>query len=316
MRTMGALLLSLACAVQVAWPQNQSDATTRSVGQTSREAGTPGPAVTVHSAHEGHDLRDATIAGGAGFLLGLVAGHYLGGRHSPEKVLSHDGPQIPHSFTMSSLTILGFVKGNWPMVLEYEITEPGLYLLTVSADNTAPFTYLLDASHFGHRQVIIRNLPERFGPTPRAGSYTLQAMSNHPGEVTPVFLRVFGIGAGDRAVGSVAIDGLRFGPAEIGAQNRGTALYGFHSRADFERVTAEFNYVGKVQGCVVSVFEDKQDIKDVVRRDTTIDNKQWDLRKAKAKPGQHMLAVRAWYTLKSGGDWVMAWSPQLVRVDE
>jgi hypothetical protein len=71
-----------------------------------------------------------------------------------------------------------------------------------------------------------------------------------------------------------------------------------------------------VDGSVVTELEDQQDVKAVVRRNTEVANQQWDPRKRKARPGQHMLQVRAWYTLKSGGDWVVAWSPQLVRIEE
>lgn len=282
---------------------------------THNHKGPDPPPTAPHAAHESHDLRDAAISGGAGFLVGLLVGHAMGGKSTPEKVLSEQGPQESPIFSMSNLTILGFCKGGWPMVLDYEISQPGLYLVTVSADNTAPYSYLLDSSQTGRHQLMLQ-IPARFGDQVRPGTYAIQAISSQPGEVASVYLRVFGIGAGGRAVGSVAIDQLRFTPPAVRPQDRQTAAYGFHSHADFEKVTAEFDRVGLVQRSVVNVLEDKQDVKDVVRRDTIIQNKQWDPRKAKAKPGQHMLQVRAWYTLKSGGDWVIAWSPELVSVGE
>ena len=273
------------------------------------------PSVEPHPGHEGHDLRNAAIGAGAGFLAGWVLGHALASKDPPEKILSNHGPQTPATFSMSNFSIMGFAKGNWPVVLDYEVRKPGLYLLTVSTGDSAPFSYLLDGSQTGRQQIILQ-LPARFGPDPKPGSYSIQAMSNVPGEVAPAYLRVFGIGAGERAVGSVAIDQLHFTPPAIKAQDRQIASYGFHSHADFEKVTAEFERVGLVDGSVVTQIEDQQDIKDVVRRNTSIQNQQWDPRKRKAKPGQHMLQVRAWYTLKGGGDWVVAWSPELVRVEE
>ncbi len=273
------------------------------------------PTIDPHPAHEGHDLRNAAIGTGAGFLAGLLIGHAMSGKDSPEKLLNDHGPQTPTTFCMSNFSILGFVKGNWPAVLDYQITRPGLYLLTVSSNNTAPFSYLLDGSKIGRQQIILR-LPARFGPEPKPGSYSIQAMSNAPGEAMPAYLRVFGLGAGERAVGSVAIDQLQFSPPALRPQDRQNALYGFHSHADFEKVSAEFERVGLVDGSVVTELEDQQDVKAVVRRNTEVANQQWDPRKRKARPGQHMLQVRAWYTLKSGGDWVVAWSPQLVRIEE
>jgi hypothetical protein len=216
---------------------------------------------------------------------------------------------------MSNLSVLGFVKGDWPMVVDYEVKQPGLFLLSVSAEGVAPFFYILEGSQPGRRQQILR-LPPRFGTQPKSGNYTIHALTNTPGEATPVFLRVFGLGAGERAVGSVAIDQLSFSPSSIRPKEKQNAYYGFHSHADFEKVTAEFQLVGLLNDAVVGRLEYKEDVKDPVRRDTEIQNKPWDPRKAKAAPGQTLFQVRAWYTLKKGGDWVIAWSPQLVRVEE
>jgi hypothetical protein len=284
---------------------------------------TPDPAPTEpHGAHPGHDMGNVAIGSGTGLLVGILMGHAMSGSSgsggnppAPEKMLSEQGPQAAPNFSMSDLSIVAFCKGGWPMVLDYEIRQPGLYLVTVAAESTPPYSYILDGTQTGRHQLILQ-IPTRFGTQTRVGTYTVQAINGQPGEVTPLYLRVFGIGAGSRAVGSVAIDQLRFSPPDLRPQDRQNAIYGFHSHADFERVTAEFERVGLLNGSIVTELEDKQDLKDAVRRDTTVDNKQWDPRKAGAKPGQHMLQVRAWYTLKSGGDWVMAWSPQLVRVEE
>jgi hypothetical protein len=238
-----------------------------------------------------------------------------GNTQPPEKVLSERGPQFPSEFSMSNLSVVGFVKGDWPMVLDYEVREPGMFLLSISAEGVAPFFYVLEGTQPARRQQILR-IPARFGNQPIAGHFAVQALTNKPGEATPVFLRVFGIGAGERAVGSVAIDQLHFTPPSVRPKDKQTALYGFHSHADFEKVTAEFQLVGLMDGAVVGRLEYQEDVKDLVRRDTEIQNKPWDPRKAKAAPGQHLFQVRAWYTLKKGGDWVIAWSPQLVRVEE
>ena len=239
-----------------------------------------------------------------------------GGNTQPaEKILSDRGPQFPPEFSMSNISVVGFVKGDWPMVLDYEVKQPGLFLLSVSAEGVAPFFYILEGSQPGRRQQILR-IPARFGSQPKVGNYTVHALTDKPGEATPIYLRVFGIGAGERAVGSVAIDQLHFTPPSVRPKDKQNAFYGFHSHADFEKVTAEFQLVGLLDGAVVGRLEYEEDVKDLVRRDTEIQNKPWDPRKAKAAPGQHLFQVRAWYTLKKGGDWVIAWSPQLVRVEE
>ncbi|MGA2736189.1 MAG: hypothetical protein ABSG65_01935, partial [Bryobacteraceae bacterium] len=37
---------------------------------------------------------------------------------SPAKILSEKGPQFPLAFSMSAVQIVGFVKGDWPAVLD------------------------------------------------------------------------------------------------------------------------------------------------------------------------------------------------------
>jgi hypothetical protein len=41
------------------------------------------------------------------------------------------------------------------------------------------------------------------------------------------------------------------------------------------------------------------------------DSRTWS---ANGKPGHHMLEVRAWRGLPNDGDWVVAWSPDIVDV--
>ncbi|MBV9082510.1 MAG: hypothetical protein JOZ62_07545, partial [Acidobacteriaceae bacterium] len=131
-----------------------------------------------------------------------------------EKTVSDHGPQCPLLYSMSSLSVLGFVQGSWPMVLDYELREPGIYLVTVSVEGQDPFQYLLDGSTVGHRQTIF-SLPPRLGPKPVVANCTLSALSGTPGEVRHRYVRVFGWGCGPRAVGSVAIDQVRFSPPSV-----------------------------------------------------------------------------------------------------
>jgi hypothetical protein len=261
----------------------------------------------------GHELRDSLFAGGGGLLAGLLIGQAMHGNSDPVKLLSDHGPQCPDLYSMSALTVLGLVKGNWPMVLDYELHEPGIYLVTVSVEGLAPFSYLLDGNKTGHQQQIFQ-LPSRFGAQPQSATCTLRALSSTPGEARPTFVRVFGWGCGPRAVGSVAIDQVRFTPPSVRPRDKQAVLYGFHSHADFEKVTAEFERVGLVDGNIVAKVEDKQKLDDPVRTGTEIANKRWDARKASV--GQHLLQIRAWFSVNRGGDWVIAWSPEIVRIEE
>jgi hypothetical protein len=253
------------------------------------------------------------IGAGAGLVAGLLLGGGGGGKANPEKILNKNGPQFPETFSMSTITVIAPVKGNWPMVLEFEMRERGTALLSITAEGIEPYFYMLDGNRTGRQQVIIPRLPARFGEKVRPATYRIRALSGGPGELSPIYFRIFGLGAGPRAVGSVGIDQLRFGPPSVRPKLRQKAEYGFHSRSDFDKVSAEFLRAGLMDGTVVAKLVDKDKIGKPVRRNTHT-SRQWNPKKA--NPGQHMLQVRAWTGLKKAGDWVIAWSPQLVRIEE
>ena len=209
------------------------------------------------------------------------------------------------------------------MVLEYEMAAGAFGLLTVVSDGVEPFFYRLDSARTGRQQLILP-LPPRFGDTPRVGWYFVRASFDGPGEMRPVFLRVFGLGAGEKAVGSVGIDEVRFQPGSIRPGQRERATYSFHARSDFNKVSAEFLRVGLLNNNqVVANLVDEDSVGDV-RQNETIRPRTWDGKGGKVnkelngKPslGQHLLQVRAWMGSKKAGDWVIAWSDEVVQVEE
>jgi hypothetical protein len=165
---------------------------------------------------------------------------------SPEKILTEKGPQFPLVFNMSSFQVVGFAKGNWPMVLDYELLPGTLGLVTVTSEGIEPYYYRLDPQLPG-RQLIRLQLPARFGNPPRIGTYSVGAFADAAGELQPAMFRVYGIGAGERAVGSIALEDLKFGPPEIFPQRKdrdNKASYSFHPKNPFDKFTAEFVRVG------------------------------------------------------------------------
>jgi len=152
-------------------------------------------------------------------------------------------------------------------------------------------------------------LPPELGNKLSAAVYTIRAESSGPSQVHPVYLRMYAMGAGERAVGSAAIDLLRFGPETV--PRSGEAQFGFHSHSDFNSGQAEFFRSGLVNGQIVNNFDDKQAVSKRITEGAEIDQ-TW--RTNKAQPGEHLLQIRAWRTKSNGGDFVLAWSPDLVNV--
>jgi hypothetical protein len=274
----------------------------RDPGGGSRSDGGPGWGTT------------AGIAGGAA-IGGILLGNALsGGKEDVPKQLSKEGPQFPPTFAMNAVTVLGFARGNWPLVLDYETFGPGLYLVSVTAGGVEPYVYRLSPAA-GGRDLIKIELPARFGMSPIPATFTIRAATEGPGELQPVNFRVYGFGAGPRAVGSVAIDQVKFGPAHVQPRKQ-DALYGFRARNPFTKMSAEFLRVEASSGGIVASVQDQDEI-DVkkVRPNTVTDNLKWKDAK-KARPGRHIVQIRAWYGLEGGADWVVAWSDDVVSIDE
>jgi len=232
---------------------------------------------------------------------------------NPAKVLDKEGPRFPDGYSMSSFSVQGFVKGNWPMVVDYESSPQSITLLTIVADGVEPVFYRLQG---GARQEVRLTIPGRFGDRPQIALYTVRALSTNVGEVGPVYFRIYGLGAGPRAVGSVGIDRLSFRPGTIRPSQRGEAVYSFHVRNDFDKVRVEFYKVGRVNDQVLAKKVGTGKTWEQLRRDRT-EGDRWDGKTDKDKPtqGQHQFCARAWMKSSNDKDWVIACSGELVRVE-
>jgi hypothetical protein len=152
-------------------------------------------------------------------------------------------------------------------------------------------------------------LPENFGAGLQTAIYKVTAVGPNGNKNSAPQLRTYGLGAGDKAVGSVAIDQLTFQPATIHPKAKEVADYGFHAHSAFDSVRAEFIFTTLYNGHLL-VQKDQEDklapVPEGERPKGT-----WN---GNGKAGEHMLQIRAWRGYQNGGDWVVAWSPDIVDV--
>lgn len=188
--------------------------------------------------------------------------------------------------------------------------EQGTYvLLTVVTQNASPAETVLAVPQTGRRLQLL-SLPPEFGTTLKTAAFSLTARAS-ASDPTPRYLRVYGFGCGPRAVGSVAIDLLRFGPQAVTASQPETH-FGFHTHTTFDKMKAEFMQVALIDNSLEGQLFDNKKIDRRVAEGESI-NDQWSAKKAKT--GQIQFRVRGWMTVRSdndGGDWVSAFSPDLV----
>jgi hypothetical protein len=258
-----------------------------------------------------HGDNTGWIAGAAAGAVGAIAlGTWLHSRSKPDHQLAREGPHAPDQFSMSGFGIHAFCKAGWPVVVEYYLEPGGVLQLTIEAEGVAPIGYRLRST--GRREQAIVHIPAYFPQKPTPGLYTIRAIRDGLGPVTPVYARLFGLGGGERAVGSVAIDQLRFTPEQIRPKQKQSATFSFHTHTDFDKVSAEFMKCVTAQSQMMAKLEDRTDMHRVVRETTP--SREWNAKKA--TPGEHTLQVRAWESALDKANWVMAWSADKVIIEE
>jgi hypothetical protein len=225
---------------------------------------------------------------------------------APEK-LGREGPRLANSLDMSGFTVTGLARGNWPVAVDFLISEPGTVEVDVVIPNQPSFHASL-ANTPNTRGIAIFRLPENFTDGLKTAVWQFHFAS--AGGVNPApGLRMYGIAAGDHAVGSVAIDQLTFLPAEVHPKVKEVATYGFHAHSAFDGADADFVFTATRNGHVLAQKDKEQTLNSISAG--AQDSRTWS---ANGKAGQHMLEVRAWRGLPNGGDWVVAWSPDIVDV--
>lgn len=232
--------------------------------------------------------------------------------------LLRNGPDFGDRFNMSAFAVRGFVRGGWPVLVDFEQRSPGNAQLRISARGLADvYSYDLTQMCPPPRRCLIQfRLPaEVFGDELRPAVIAATATDDSGKATLPTFF-VYALGAGPRAIGSVAVDQVAFGPSTIRVANQQAAIYRFFSHSDFSHASVEFWRVQQNDDGSRLTFVDDQLIDGGVHRDQWVGMKelrQWDgLEKdRKISTGPHKIQVRAWDRV---GDWVTAWSDAAVTV--
>src|SRR5215469_7957259 len=118
--------------------------------------------------------------------------------------LDKNGPYLAPLYSMSTFAIMGYAKGNWPVVVDYQVEQNSLVLLVVSAEGKPPQVYHLPGEK-KHYQIKV-TLPDWIGDQPRVAQYLVETLDPKVGATGPAHIHIHGIAAGPKAVGSIGID--------------------------------------------------------------------------------------------------------------
>jgi hypothetical protein len=254
---------------------------------------------------------------GFGFNLGLPA---MAAAPEPDAadLLTQSGPQFPATFSMSCAPVQGFVKGGWPVVIDYQPDGRSDVLLeihTVSASQP----YVIALESLSGRRLRKVELPASLGDSPQVGLFLVRATKTADKSAGRV--QLFGLGAGPRAVGSVAIDQVDFRPGSMRVSQGQRATYSFYARSDFNRGAVEILRVQRNADEIRVSLARSNPLDSGINRGTWVGKKEpmtWDGMDANSRVsnGPHLLQVRAWLNSQDARDWVAAWSPSTVIVSE
>jgi hypothetical protein len=299
-------------------PQTDSGPTPRSTGNPPK--GSPGrsdnpgegpkethppdtnPGRTPHSSPDGPAIASSAI--GAAFVVGAIIEEY---RNSPT-FLGNDGPQIPKAFDMAGFAVKGLAYPGWPIVLDFMLDSPGTVQMDVVSSGRPGYRYTM-TNVPNQRAYTIVHLPASFGTHLETALYRIRSIPAAGSSDPPPRLRIYGLGAGEKAVGSVAIDQLTFQPPAIHPRANEVANYGFHAHSAFDGVRAEFMFTTLYNNHVLVQKDSDAKLSPIAEGERA--RETW---RGNGKPGEHLLQVRAWRGLENGGDWVVAWSPDIVDV--
>lgn len=245
--------------------------------------------------------------------------------HSPvsNSGLLKNGPVIDSDFLFGQLSVHGLVRSNWPFVVDFRSERGATTWAVIGVGKRQPLLFRLGNSRGGWQTFTFRlpealGAPEPVGAAVRICSTTTDTGSDAaPPSVDSVCganasaLQVIGIGCGPSAVGSVAIEQLRF----VSAPAPQAAQYTYHTKSAFNQLVSEvIRFTPKPDGSINAARVRQLDKASAAVNATP--RGWWDGRDdhAHASHGVHFFQVRGWMNNVDDKSWVGAMSWEQVAL--
>jgi hypothetical protein len=277
----------------------------------------PAPEQAPRRDHGGYGWVPWAVAGGLGTAW-VAAQLHRDQTYADDASLAAQGPRFADSYAVGSFAIQGYVKGDWPMVVDFLPQPDTCTMLEISLDGKLAYTRLLDADGVKGRRLLQITLPKQLGERTRPALFMVRSerpacasQGQAPGIAAP--LEIYGIGCGPRAIGSVAIDQLRFEPGEPKLPQERVRL-AYRARYGFNHASVEILRYNENPPGTINVQRVRARRMDALLPGSVITD-TWDGldERGQRSVGVHRLQVRAWFTVDDRS-WVGAISPSSVRV--
>jgi hypothetical protein len=232
-----------------------------------------------------------------------VAVHHYEHRMPSTGDLLKNGPQVPQNVLMNHLIVDGVIGPGWPVGLDFQLEGPGSVTLDITTADKVQYHQVLTNDLNGRGITVTRpdGLPDKL----QAATFDVEAIAPAGSNLAPPTLHMYGMAAGPYVVHSIAIDQVTFGPSSVKMKEE--AQFGFHSHSDFSNVRADFMFTGIKNNYIVMKQDNETQLSPV-----TADEHARGSLQGKGTAGQHLLQIRAWRG--NSGDWVVAWSPDVVTL--
>lgn len=278
------------------------------------------PALPVITARAESDGRPATQGGQQGGIpLPPIGGG--GGVKVDAKYLDKNGPFLAAKFVMDSFNVMGFVKSEWPVVIEYELQAGSTATITIQhVKNPKKAATISLPPTNGEIKQVKSTLPNWLGEKPEAGIFIIKAVKTGPDPKADAGFFLYGMGVGDEAVGSLVIDQAQFRPSPIHPKLGEKTRYSFRALRSFNSATVEFRVaVRNADGLPSYESVNSKSYKNGLNQGQLVEE-EWNGMNSKGRisRGVHRFMVRAWRGLKRnvGGDWTFVYTKERVVVEE
>jgi hypothetical protein len=230
-----------------------------------------------------------------------------------EQTLLEQGPQLPAIYPDGSLSVRGFARDGWPVVVDFE-PQPGtitqLEVTTYRGRHKHTEKLVLDPDGSHGRQVVRVAMPMTGSASnPVPATYAVSSVpistfdTDQPQAVGLAPLKIYGIGGGPHAVGSVAIEQLAFTQVSPGAR------FGYFSKSEFNRARAQVQQLQRASDGTFQI----QPVIEFFGSNLSVGPHGgiWSGPEPSSSLRTFRLQVTAWYT-NDDRSWVAALAPDLI----
>jgi hypothetical protein len=259
-------------------------------------------------------------------------------KETQKKLLAKRGPRVPLEYDASDLSLRVFVRGGWPVIIDYGLEPQAFAELTIAVEGKQFLFMRIDPANRARLEIT---LPVGFGAETEVAKVRILALTINK---QPAEFRLYGIGMGEKGVAAVRrVVGLN-DEAQLAMNSSGPGWETGHERSPlFASKSLQAGSTIQLRVTPPTTIYPKQRPKKVIAFSYTsqsdFSNGRWEIRLVRGtkwlkvweektgailqetkwnswdgiisirkvvSTGNHALKITAWHGVQSSRDWVIA----------